>query len=71
MSKTVKFTEITKDDFEEWLWIKNGYLSEDAWGEIVGRYEKEVESFIDYLTETMLEDYKKKEGIFTPTAKEQ
>jgi len=68
MNEAIKFTTITKEDFEVWA---NGSLTDFVWEEIKQHCLKEVESFIDYLTETLVDDYKNKVGIFTPNEGEQ
>ena len=63
MSKTIKFTEITKREFK--FWCNDQQMNESVWEEVVNFYEKEVENFIDYITETLIEDQVKQQGIFT------
>ena len=58
----MKFSSITKTDFEKW---NKEPITDDDWSLIEQKYSDDVESFIDYITETLLEDWKNKEGIFT------
>lgn len=63
MGKTVKFTEITKREFK--FWCNDQEMTEVIWKEVANFYEREVENFIDYITETLIEDHVKQDGIFT------
>jgi hypothetical protein len=62
MSK-IRFTAITKGEFEVWV---NNSLTDSQWGEISSFYLEQIEPFIDYVTETLVDDFKNKVGIFTP-----
>jgi len=67
-TKTIKFTTITKKDFEFWA---DGAVTDILWEEMESFCLKEVDSVIDYVIETLVDDYKNKVGIFTPTQGEQ
>ena len=68
MNEAIQYTTITKKDFEVWV---NGSLNDFLWEEMKQHCLKEVESFIDYITETLVDDYKNKIGIFTRKEGEQ
>ena len=61
MSKIIKITKITKTDFQAWIMSS---LTDDEWQNVVNEYTHEIEGFIDYLTETLVDDHKTKSGIF-------
>ena len=61
MSKIIKFTTIKKTDFEVWV---DEPLTDTLWEQIASKYVKEVEHSIDYLTETLIDDYNNKTGMF-------